>query len=125
MNPHAIPEPAPPDTPWIATQATVTSCRYQFAGLGNLAFGFSTQKKFRIAFDYYAHGQLYSDEFQSPIAIPQNEPIALTYNPLHPEQNSRTSGPSARATRSPLVAIGILGSVLLSLLWLGILRGCS
>jgi hypothetical protein len=82
--------------PWIATEATVTSCRYQFAGLGNLAFGFSTQEKFRIAFDYYAHGQLYSDEFQSPIAIPQNERIAIAYNPLHPEQNSRTSGPSAR-----------------------------
>ena len=125
MNSPAAPEPPPPDTPWIATQATVTSCRYQFAGLGNLAFGFSTQKKFRIAFDYYAHGQLYSDEFQSPIAIPQNQRIALTYNPLHPEQNSRTSTPSPGAARNPLVAIGILGSVLLSLLWLGILRSCS
>jgi hypothetical protein len=124
MNSLTAPEPAPPDAPWIATEATVTSCRYQFAGLGNLAFGFSTQKKFRIAFDYYAHGRLYSDEFQSPIAIPQNQRIALTYNPLHPEQNSLTSGPSASATRSPFVAIGILGSVLLSLLWLGILLTC-
>ena len=39
---------------WISTEATVTTCRYQFAGLGNLAFGFSTRKKFRITFDYYA-----------------------------------------------------------------------
>jgi hypothetical protein len=111
--------------PWIATEATVTSCRYQFAGLGNLAFGFSTQQKFRIAFDYYAHGRLYSDEFQSPVAIPQNQRIAITYNPLHPEQNSRTSGDSSRATRNPLIAIGILGSVLLTLLGLAILRGCN
>jgi hypothetical protein len=114
-----------PDPPWIATEAIVTSCRYQFAGLGNLAFGFSTQEKFRIAFDYYARGQLYSDEFQSPIPIPQNERIALTYNPLRPEQNSRTSGSSARTARSPLVAIGILGSVVLSLLWLGLMRSCG
>ncbi|MGD0796777.1 MAG: hypothetical protein ABR910_03550 [Acidobacteriaceae bacterium] len=111
--------------PWIATEATVTSCRYQFASLGTLAFGFSTQEKFRIAFDYYAHGRLYSDEFQSPIAIPQNERIALTYNPLHPEQNSRTSGSAARPARNPLVAICILGSIVLSLLWLGMMRGCG
>ena len=112
--------------PWIATQATVTSCRFQFAGLGNLAFGFSTQKKFRIAFDYYAHGRLYSDEFQSPIAIPQNERIPVTYNPLHPEQNSRrTSGPRGVPMRNPLFAISIAGSIVLSLLWLAILRGCN
>ena len=110
---------------WIATQATVTSCRFQFAGLGNLAFGFSTQKKFRIAFDYYAHGRLYSDEFQSPVAIPQNERIPISYDPLHPERNSRTSGPSARPLRSPLIAIGIAGSVVLSLIWLAMMRGCS
>jgi hypothetical protein len=118
-------EPPSHDTPWIATEATVTSCRFQFAGLGNLAFGISAQEKFRIAFDYYAHGRLYSDEFQSPVAIPQSQRIALTYNPLHPEQNNRTSGGGARATRSPLIAIGILGSVVLSLLWLGAMRSCS
>jgi hypothetical protein len=117
------PAPTPPE-PWIATEATVTSCRYQFAGLGNLAFGFSTQKKFCIAFDYYAHGRLYSDEFQSPIAIPQNDRIPLTYNPLHPEQNSRTSGRGLAATPNPLFAIAILGSLLLSLAWLGILHSC-
>jgi hypothetical protein len=111
--------------PWIDTEATVTSCRFQFAGLGNLAFGFSTQEKFRIAFDYYAHGQLYSDEFQSPVAIPQNERIAITYNPLRPQQNSRTSGPAARATRSPLIAIAIAGSAILSLLWLAAMRACN
>jgi hypothetical protein len=116
------PEPA---TPWIETQATVTSCRFQFASLGNIAFGFSTQKKFRIAFDYYAHGRLYSDEFQSPIAIAQNERIPITYNPLHPKQNSRTSGPNASPSRSPLIAIGIAGSIVLSLLWLTMMRGCG
>ena len=121
---------APPEAepPWIETEATVTTCSYQFAGLSNLAFGFSTQEKFRIAFDYYARFngsvRLYSDEFQSPVAIPQNQRIAIAYNPLHPEQNSRTSGFGARPARSPLIAIGILGSAALSLLWLAILRGC-
>ena len=110
---------------WIAAEATVTSCRYQFARMNTFTLGIQTGEKFRIAFDYYAHGRLYSDDFQSPVAIAQNERIAITYNPLHPEQNSRTSGPRAGATRSPLIAIGIAGSIVLSIVWLGILRGCN
>ncbi|MEO6806148.1 MAG: hypothetical protein ABI286_00555 [Edaphobacter sp.] len=112
---------------WIATDATVTTCRYQSPGLSILAFGFQTGEKFRITFDYYAHGQLYSGEFQSPTAIPQNEHIPITYNPLHPEQNSRahSSEASPATTRPPLFAIGIAGSIILSLIWLAILRGCN
>ena len=111
---------------WIATEATVITCRYQSRGLSTLAFGFQTGEKFLITFDYYAHGRLYSGDFQSPIAIPQNERIPVTYNPLHPEQNSHNHGSasSTAATRTPIFAIGIAGSVILSLLWLAILRGC-
>ncbi len=118
-------EPAKPSEPWIETQATVTSCRFQFARMNTFTLGFQTGEKFRIAFDYYAHGRLYSDEFQSPVAIAQNERIPITYNPLHPEQNSRTSGPNASPTRSPLIAIAIAGSIILSLLWLTMMRGCG
>ena len=114
-----------PAQPWIATEATVTSCRFQFARMNTFTLGIQTGEKFRITFDYYAHGRLYSDEFQSPVAIPQNEHISITYNPLHPEQNSRTSGPNASPTRSPLIAIGILGSIVLALLWLAAMRSCS
>jgi hypothetical protein len=112
---------------WIATEATVTTCRYRSPGLSILAFGFQTGEKFRITFDYYAHGRLYSGEFQSPTAIPQNEHIPITYNPLHPEQNSRAHAPAAGtpSTRPPILAIGIAGSILLSLLWLGIMHSCN
>jgi hypothetical protein len=109
---------------WIATEATVTSCTYQFARMNTLTLGIQTQGKFRIAFDYYAHGQLYSDEFQSPVAIAQNERVPITYNPLNPRENSRTSGP-ASSLRVPRYVIGIAGSIVLSLLWLAILRGCN
>jgi hypothetical protein len=117
----------PETVPWMETQATVTSCKFQFAGLSNMAFGFSTQEKFRITFDYYAHGRLYSGEFQSAVAIAQNEQIPITYNPLKPEENSRdrdVAGTRSGATRTPLIAVGIIGSVVLSLIWLAILRGC-
>ena len=116
--------PEQPKQPWIATEATVTACRYQSPGLSTVAFGFQTSEKFCIAFDYYAHGRLYSDEFQSPIAIPQNEHIPITYNPLHPEQNSRNHGTALRTTHPPIQIIGIIGSIVLSLLWLAVLRSC-
>jgi hypothetical protein len=110
---------------WIETEATVTSCRFQFARMNTFTLGIQTGEKFRITFDYYAHGRLYSDEFESPIAIPQDERVPITYNPLHPEQNSRTSGPNARPSRNPLLAIGVIGSIVLSLLWLAVMRGCN
>jgi hypothetical protein len=122
-----MPETLPDTAAWIATQATVTSCKFQFAGVGNLAFGFSRQEKFRITFDYYAHGRLYSGEFQSPFAIAQNEKIPIAYNPLNPQENSRDPDISTGRpgnTKPPLIAIGIAGSVILSLAWLAILRGC-
>jgi hypothetical protein len=113
------------DATWIETEATVTTCRYQFRALSPLAFGFQTGEKFRITFDYYAHGQLYSDEFQSPVAIAQNERVAVSYNPLHPEQNNLSRNePASERRPPPLIAIGITGSIILSLIWLAILRGC-
>jgi hypothetical protein len=111
--------------PWIETEATVTSCRFQFARMNTFTLGIQTGDKFRIAFDYYAHGRLYSDEFESPVAIAQDQRIPVAYNPLHPEQNSRTSGTNGAPSRSPLIAFGVLGSVVLSLLWLMLMRGCS
>jgi hypothetical protein len=110
----------------MATEAMVTSCRYQFRALSPLAFGFQMGEKFRITFDYYAHGQLYSGEFQSPVAIAQSERIAIAYNPADPRQNNRDAsvGLAGVAGKPPLVAIGIAGSLLFSLVWLIWLHGC-
>jgi hypothetical protein len=110
---------------WIPVDATVTSCRYQFRAASALAFGVPLGEKFRITFDYRAHDRLYSDEFQSPDAIPQNTILPLRYNPLHPEQNTLSHNQPTPPPSSPnLFVIGITGSVVLSLLWLAILRGC-
>ncbi|HVG26195.1 MAG TPA: hypothetical protein VM865_01220 [Acidobacteriaceae bacterium] len=114
----------PPPLGWIATQATVTTCRYQFARLNTLYLGFQTRDKFRITFDYYAHGRLYSGEFQSPKAIPQNSSVAVHYNPLNPAENTLAPGDGQPTSRTPLFLVGIAGSVSLSLLWFAVLRGC-
>jgi hypothetical protein len=111
---------------WIPTDATVTSCQYQFARLNTFRFGLQEGERFRITFDYHAHGRLYSDEFQSAKAIAQNEILTVTYNPLSPEENSLsdTGSLAAGGRRSPLIGIGIAGSVVLSLAWLAVLHGC-
>jgi hypothetical protein len=111
----------------MPTEGTVTTCRYQSPALSVLAFGIPLTKKFRITFDYYAHGKLYSDEFGSDSAIPQDTKIPLSYNPRDPAQNSRTNHPILHRTvkRRPRIVLGIAGSVVLSLLWLLLLRGCS
>ena len=109
---------------WIETTATVVSCRYQFAKMNTFRMGVQRGEKFRIAFDYVAHGQTYSDEFQSAIAIPQSEQFPVRYNPLAPQQNDRSSG-YASTNRAPLLALGLAGSIVLSLLWLALLRGCN
>lgn len=113
----------PDHTGWLETSATITTCRYQFARLNTLTLGIPTTRRFRLTFDYYAHGRRYSGEFQSDVAVPQDEQIRIRYNPFHPEQNSlaRSTGSSA----SSLLLFGIAGSVVLSLFWLAFLRGCA
>jgi hypothetical protein len=112
---------------WIATEGTVTTCRYQFARMNTFTLGIQMQSKYRIGFEYYAHGRLYSDEFQSTVAIAQNERIAVSYNPLDPQQNSRGRASSSRTAAGPgsLIGFGVAGSIVLSLLWLLVLRGCG
>ena len=59
-----------------------------------------------------------------PFYIGYSKAIANPYyNPLNPEQNSRSRDDIAPG-RSAIYGIGIAGSVLLSLAWLAIVRGC-
>ena len=107
---------------WIKTSATIVSCRYQFARVNTLTLGIQTGQKFRIAFEYYAHGRLYSGGFESPVAIEQNATVPLWYNPLRPQENTYTAGPAAGGGA---IAIGVAASILVSLVCLGVLRGCG
>lgn len=113
-------------TGWLETSATITTCRFQFARLNTLTLGIPTTRRFRLTFDYYAHGRRYSGEFQSDVAMPQDEQLPVRYNPFHPEQNSLAGDTGAGSSaRGSLFIFGVAGSVVLSLLWLAFLRGCS
>jgi hypothetical protein len=111
----------PNKTPWPEAIATVTACTYD-AGAGQaLAFGIPLNKHFLISFNYWANGELHTGEYRSPTAVPQGTLFPITYDPTAPHQHSH-SVPSPR--RAQLV-IGIAGSIILSLLWLAVLRGCQ
>ena len=109
--------------PWPKAMATVTSCTYT-AGAGRaIAFGMPTSRHFLIAFNYFVEGKIYSGQFSSRKALPQSSLFSITYNPDNPAENDR-SDLSAVSNRAPVLLIGIIGSVVLSLAWLLLLRGC-
>jgi hypothetical protein len=118
--------PSPPDTSrndWPEALATVTQCKYDFGAGRALAFGIPTSRHFRIRYNYFADGELHDGEFSSPKALPQGHLFPIRYDPDTPHQHTRDASPES-STRSPILAVGIIGSIILSLAWLAIMRGC-
>jgi hypothetical protein len=108
---------------WPTAMATVTSCTYT-AGAGRaMAFGAPTKKHFLIAYNYWANGELHNGEFRSATAIPQGKLFPIAYNPdaLHEHDHEQVV---AVPSRRPVIVIGVIGSIVLSLAWFGILYGC-
>lgn len=111
------------NTPWLETQAEVVACKYESGAGQALALGIRSDKHFLITFTYRAHGRHYTDEFTSPTYLEQGATFLLTYNPLAPQQNSKSA--ATTITRTPLFAIGIAGSIILCLIWLVLMRSCN
>ena len=103
--------------------ATVTACKYDFGAGRALAFGVPASKHFRIAYNYFAEGALHTGEFASAKAIPQGHLFPIRYNPDAAHDHAHEQSP-APSTRSPVILVGIIGSVILSLAWFAVLRGC-
>jgi len=115
---------AKPSYPWMETEAKVVSCHFEFARMHTFSLGmFSPSEQFLISFSYYAHGKTFSDQFNSPVAVEQNETFSILYNPLDPQQNSKAAAGYSR--RAPIAAYGIAASIACSLLFLLFARGCS
>ena len=106
--------------PWLETQARVTACKYEFGAAQALAFGIPISKHFLITFTYYAHGKTYTGDFTSPTYLEQGLIFPISYNPLNPQQNSKSA-----TTRTPRFTLAIGGSVTLSILFLVWMRGCN
>ena len=109
--------------------ATVTACNYEFGAGRALAFGIPTTKHFRITFNYWAPNpegtpELHTSEFMSEKAIPQGTLFPITYNPEAPHLHSKSEDSATISARNPLIAVGLIGSIILSTAWFFVLRGC-
>jgi hypothetical protein len=111
-----------PHSTWPEALATVLSCTYDF-GAGRALVGIPTNKHFRIAYNYFADGELHTGEFSAEKAMPQGTLFPIRYNPEAPHENSRAAATPA-TSRPPILLIGITGSLILSLAWFAVLRGC-
>jgi hypothetical protein len=106
--------------------ATVIECKYDFGAGRALAFGVPTSKHFRIRYNYFVDGEFHEGEFSSAKAIPQGTLFPIRYDPGAPYEHTRGAGsstPSIRG-RGPVLVVGIVGSLVLSLVWFAVLRGC-
>jgi len=117
-------EPITDQAAWPEALATVTACKYDFGAGRALAFGIPSSKHFRISYNYFVNDEIHTGEFTSAKPIPQNTLFPIRYNPDAPHQNSHEASSSPQTSRVPLLTIGIVGSLILSLAWLAILRGC-
>ncbi len=118
-----------PRSHWPEALATVLSCTYD-AGAGRaLALGIPTSKHFRISYNYFATSvdgidEIHTGQFNSAKPLPQGTLFPIRYNPDAPHQNSHNATSAPQNPRAPLLTIGILGSIVLSLAWAAILHGC-
>lgn len=129
MNPLPTIELTAEQANWPEALATVTACKYDFGAGRALAFGIPTSKHFRISYNYNAPDEqgaeeLHTGQFTSAKAIPQGTLFPIRYNPNAPHQNSHNTASAPQSKRGPILAIGILGSIILSLAWFALLRGC-
>ena len=108
---------------WPEAMAEVFECRYDARVGRAMAFGLTTKKHFRITYNYLVEGELHTGECFSEKAMPQGTLFPIRYDPDVPRQHR--TGFDGRPVRVPLLAIGVAGSLVLSLAWLLILHGCN
>ncbi len=114
---------------WPEAMATVTACKYEFGAGRALAFGLPSARHFRITFNYWAPNpdnidELHTGELTSEKAIHVGTIFPIRYNPHAPHEIRTHSQTVLPTGRIPILAIGLIGSVILSFVWLLILRGC-
>ena len=116
---------------WPEAMAEVLECRYDVRAGRAIAFGLPTKKHFRIRYNYRVGDRLLTGECFRDTPLAQGTLFPIRYDPDYdpddnPDTPTRHNGKgSGRPQRVPLLAFGLAGSLLLSLAWLLLLRGCT
>jgi hypothetical protein len=111
---------------WPEAIATVLECRYDVRAGRALAFGVPSGKHFRIRYNYFADGALHEGQLYSATAMPQNTLFPVRYNPdvPHEHRHEQTAVATLPSPGRAMLMVRVIGSVVLSLAWFGVLRGC-
>jgi hypothetical protein len=117
-------DPTAEQASWPEALATVTECKYDFGAGRALAFGVPLTKHFRISYNYFANDQFHTGQLSSAKAMPQGHLFPIRYNPHAPHEHKHDAGSSPGGGRGAILTVGILGSIILSLAWFAVLRGC-
>lgn len=107
---------------WMETEARVTECHHELPRLRTLAQRVTEDPdNVIVSFTYYAHAQIYYDEFRSQVEEARGEAFSVYYNALNPRQS--TLLPSKFTNKRALSFTAILGLILLSVLFLSMASG--
>ena len=109
---------------WPEAMAPVLSCHYEMRAGRALAFGLPSGRHFHITYNYWARGELQEADCYTAEALPPGSLFPIRYDPETPLRNHHVHSASG-VQKVPLIAIGVGGSIVLSLAWLLVLRGCS
>lgn len=111
-------------TDWPEALATVLSCKYEMRAGRALAFGLPASRHFHITYNYWVKDQLHTADLYAEKPIPQGTLFPIRYDPDEPHRSQHADSPLPSNTKAPLITIGIIGSIILSTLWLLVLRSC-
>jgi len=104
----------------METEARITECHPKYSN-ESLTLAPNGPGSVIVTFTYYAHAQIYYDDFRSPVARSRGETFPLFYNALDPRQHRLS--PSKFVDRRTRAAAAILGFILLSILILALASG--
>jgi len=112
------------ETTWPEAMAEVIECRYDMRAGRALAFGVPSDKHFRITYSYNADGELHTGQLYSKTALPQGHLFPVRYDPDAPHRHASDGQNTTPDPRRAMLALGIAGSLVLSLAWLAVMHGC-
>jgi hypothetical protein len=99
---------------WMKTEARVTEChREPSKRWTQLLRVTKAHDNVIVSFTYYAHAQIYYDDFRSSVVREQGEAFSVYYNALSPRQN--TLSPSKFTIERALSKAALLSVMLFSL----------
>ena len=102
---------------WSETTAKVISSEYQYAKLRDIDFdSYLDPSYFLVCFSYAVNGEVYVGDFESSSPYEVGQVIAISFNPINPQENSHTVKPPTVVGRILFWTLGIAAGLAIAYL---------